>query len=248
MLAVDHDNAAGARAEAVRASEGAAAMVVDESTGIIESRLSRIEDRISTLEDRGSSLEDGNASGPSPPPPPPAPPPTKSVQKPRLYSEQFSSFQGKRLRKLSDAQTSEITGLARSGVSWLGFISEFQREHNVQVNWNQNKAGTFHLAAKWLPPRQDRFAANDKAIYSAYAKIQAELAPSSAPPPVQVTQNFNAPVTAHAISGNVSGNVAVAVDDSSAWHGLEQAAQQQAEESVAVRCLLTPLLSPFLSS
>jgi len=167
-----------------------------------------------------------------------------------LYSEQVNSFQGKGVRKLSDAQTSEITGLARSGVPWLGFISEFQREHNVQVNWNpaERKASTFHLAAKWLPPRQDRFACNDKAIYSAYAKIQAELAPSSAPPPVQVTQNFNAPVTAHAISGNVSGNVAVAVDDSSAWRGLEQAAQQQAEESVAVRCLLTPLLSPFLSS
>jgi len=164
-----------------------------------------------------------------------------------LYSEQFSSFQGKRVRKLSDAQTVEITGLARSGVSWLDFISEFQTEHNVVVNWNRQKAGTFHLAAKWLPPRQDRFAANDKTIYNAYVKIQAELE-SSAPPPVQVTQNFNAPVTAHAISGNVSGNVAVAVDDSSAWRELEQAARQQAEESVAVRCLSTPLLSPFLSS
>ena len=50
VLAVGQDNAAGARAEAVRASEGAAAMVVDESTGIIESRLSRIESRLSTLE------------------------------------------------------------------------------------------------------------------------------------------------------------------------------------------------------
>jgi len=167
-----------------------------------------------------------------------------------LYSEQFSSFQGKGVRKLSDAQICEITGLARSGVPWLRFISEFQAQHNVQVNWNLNKAGTFHLAAKWLPPRQDRFAANDKTIYNAYVKIQAELAPSSASPPqVHVTQNFNAPVTAHAISGNVSGNVRVICsDDSSAWPKLEQAAQQQAEESVAVRCLLTPLLSPFLSS
>ena len=51
VLAVDQANAAGARAEAVRASEGAAAMVVDDSTGI-ESRLSRIEDRVSRIESR----------------------------------------------------------------------------------------------------------------------------------------------------------------------------------------------------
>ena len=62
VLAVDQANAAGARAEAVRASEGAAAMGVDDSTtGIsFESRLSSVESRISNLE----SVEDGNASGP----------------------------------------------------------------------------------------------------------------------------------------------------------------------------------------
>ena len=150
---------------------------------------------------------------------------------------------------MTDAHTSEITGLVRSGVSWLGFISDFQADHNVEVVWNPTtmKAGTFHLAALWLPERQDRWACNDKTVYREYVRIQAELE-SASPPQVHVTQNFNAPVTANAISGNVSGNVAVAVDDSSAWPELEQAAQQQAEESVAIRCLLTPLLSPFLSS